>query len=149
MANSVLNQMSDLFWNYLMGYGVGFLIAFGLAWLINTSSSLSSDLLAGGAIWGVVIGTGMGTALNLLYWAMLVNWGKTSMARTPAFMASVNIALFLMALVFPTLTHVSFLDSVMVPATAILVGVAVGLLYMAIYLPVEMAGTFRKLDTSD
>lgn len=145
----VFKRLNNFFWDYLMSYGVGLAIALGLCWLITSDpSALYSDLISGAAIWGVVVGTAMGTALNLLYWAMLVNRGKTAAAKTPAFLASVNIALFLMALVFPALTHVSAIsDPFLVPATGILVGVAVGLLYMAIYLPVNMASAFHALES--
>ena len=142
-------NLNDFFWNYIMGWGVGILIALGLGWLIidsgRESGALYSGLIGGAAVWGVVIGTAMGTALNLLYWVMLVNWNETGKARAPAFMASVNVALFLIALVLPALATV-LPATVMISATGILVGVAVGLLYMAIYLPVEMARTMHQLN---
>ena len=139
------DRFNAFFWDYLLGYGVGALIAFGLCWLIVDSESLYAGLINGPAIWGVVIGTAMGTALNLIYWAMLVNWGETKAAKKPALMASVNVALFLIALVLPALATVMSAGFALA-VTGILVGVAVGLLYMAIYLPVEMARTFHRLN---
>ena len=145
-VNLETKRIGDFLWNYGLGYGVALLIFIGiLSLILTTSNGIYDSLINSPAIWGVVIGTSMGTALNLLYWYALISWGEIKLALTPALFASLNIFLFLSALVLPMFNNIVYTQALTV-AVAVLVAAAVGLLYLAVYLPINMSRAFYELE---